>query len=359
MMMNVRAAVIVAAAGAIVLAACGGDHEEAPAQVVASVPEGEAFTVSAAPRTAYLHAAGVVRPFADATLSTKLMGSVTEVLVQEGDAVRRNQPLLRIDARDLGAQRQQVDAAQAEAQAVLAEAELHVRRMRALYEDDAAPRAQLDAAETGYTRALAGVAAARASAAELSAVSSYSVVRAPFDGIVVQRMVDPGSFAAPGAPLLTVQDPSRLRISVSASPDAVRQVQPGSRVSADIEGFVVTATVEGVVPGMAGLFTVNAIVENAGAALPSTGAAELALPQGTRTTVVVPARAIRRQGDLTGVYLRQGDAVLTRWVRVGPAAADSVEVLGGLRDGDVIIVPRGGSSTPAPDAAVSSAAGVR
>lgn len=359
MMTKVRAGIIIVAASAAVLAACGADHPDAPARVAASVPEGEAFTVSATPRIAYLHAAGIVRPFADATLSTKLMGSVTEVLVQEGDAVRRGQPLLRIDARDLGAQRRQVEAGLAEAEAVLAEAELHVRRMRALYAEEAAPRAQLDAAETGYTRALAAVAAARASADELAAVSSYSVLRAPFDGVVVRRMVDPGSFAAPGAPLLTVQDPRRLRVTVSASPDAVGQVKAGDRVAADIEGRTVSALVEGVVPASAGLFTVNAIVENSDATLPSTGAASLALPQGMRTSIVVPSRAIRRQGELVGVYLRQGDAVLTRWVRIGPAVLDSVEVLAGLRDGDVIIVPHAAGSAAATDAVVSSAADAR
>lgn len=357
---NVRAGMIVAAAGLVLLAACGGDHEEAPAAPVASVPQGVEFTVTAAPRVAYLNAAGVVRPIADATLSTKLMGSVTEVMVQEGDAVRQGQPLLRIDARDLGAQRQQVEAGQANAEAVLAEAELHVKRMRALFEDDAAPRAQLDAAETGYTRALAGVAAARASAAELAAVSSYAVIRAPFNGTVVRRMVDPGSFAAPGAPLLTVQDARRLRVTVSASPDAVRGVRAGEPVTAVVEGIVVPATIEGVVPGAAGLFSVNALIDNADGRLPGTGAAELALPQGMRTTMVVPVRALRRQGDLTGVYLVRGEGVLTRWVRLGPVTGDSVEVVSGLQDGDRIIVPTAVPGAPADaDAAIlENAAGV-
>ena len=355
---NMKAGAVLVGAIAMILASCGGDHAEPQAQTVAAAPDGQEFTVNAAQRPRYLNAAGVVRPIADATLSTKLMGSVSEVLVQEGDVVRRGQPLLRIDARDLSAQRQQMDAAQAEAAAVLAEAELYVGRMRALHADDAAPRAQLDAAETGYTRALAGVAAARASAAELAAITSYALLRAPFDGIVVRRMVDPGSFAAPGAPLLTVQDPHRLRVSVSASPQAVRHVQVGSPLSAVIEGTVVTAVVEGVVPGTAGLFTVNAIVENSGALLPATGAAELALPQGTHTTFVVPRRAIRQQGDLTGVYLKRDDGVLTRWVRLGPAVGDSVEVLGGLSDGDVIIVPAVSGSTltagaDAPTAAIA------
>jgi len=359
-MMNMTAAV----AGMTLLAACGNDEDAVPQPVQSVASAGVAFDVAAVafdvaavPRLSYLHAAGVVEPFAEATLSTKLMGGVTEVLVQEGDVVRSGQTLLRIDARDLDAQRARVEAGLTEAQAVLGEAELHVKRMRALYEDDAAPRAQLDAAETGYARALAGVATARAGAAELAAVSSYSVIRAPFDGTVVRRMVDVGSFAAPGAPLLMVQNTRRLRVTASASPDAVRGLARGAAVTASIEGESVPATIEGVVPGTASLFTVNAIVENPAALLPGTGAATLALPQSMRTSIVVPAGALVRQGDLTGVRLLRDDGVITRWVRVGAVLGDSVEVASGLSDGDRILVPAPVPHSPNAPQPMSSAPG--
>ncbi|HSJ32037.1 MAG TPA: efflux RND transporter periplasmic adaptor subunit [Longimicrobiales bacterium] len=328
-----------AVAGVALLAGCASDHETVQPAEQAAAQQGVELVVTAAPRISHLNAAGVVEPLAEATLSTKLMGAVTAVLVQEGDVVASGQPLLRIDARDLNAQRARVEAGQAEAQAVLHEAELHVARMRALYEDDAAPRAQLDAAETGYNRALAGVAAARAGAAELAAVSSYAEVRSPFAGTVVRRMVDRGSFAAPGAPLLVVQDTRRLRVSVSAPPDAVRGLARGAEVTAVIEGEAVPAIIEGVVPGAAGLFTVNAIVDNSASLLPATGAATLALPQDMRTTILIPVHAVRRQGDLTGVQLLRDDAVITRWVRLGVELGDSVEVVSGLRNGDRILVP--------------------
>jgi RND family efflux transporter MFP subunit len=253
--------------------------------------------------------------------------------------VAAGQPLLRIDARDLAAKRAQVEAAQAEAQAVLGEAELHVRRMRALHAEEAAPRAQLDAAETAYARAMAAVAGARATAAELAAVVSYAEVRAPFAGTVARRMVDPGSFATPGAPLIVIQDARRLRVVASAPPEAVRGLARGAGLAASIEGAPAAATVEGVVPGAAGLFTVNAIVDNVDGRYPATGAATLSLPRGTRRSVVIPSTAVRRQGDLTGVDLRGESGVITRWVKLGPAAGDSVEVLSGVRDGDRIFVP--------------------
>lgn len=354
-MMKKAMTMLAAAAGVVLLASCGGGGESASPQVVAMAPQGDELEIAAVPRMSYLHAAGVVGPVAEATLSTKLMGSITEVLVHEGDVVRAGQPLLRLDARDLSAQRARVEAGQVEAQAVLNEARLHVERMRALFADDAAPRAQLDAAETGYERAQAGVSGARASAAELAAVASYAEVRAPFAGTIVRRMVDPGSFAAPGAPLLVVQDARRLRITVTASPDAVSGLAPGAAVTAVVEGQAVPATVEGVVPAAAGLFEVNAIVDNSLGRLPAAGAATLALPQATRTNVVVPLRAVRRQGDLTGVLLLRDDGTLTRWVRLGAVAGDSVEVVSGLQDGDRILVPAAATGELPASAASSTA----
>ena len=93
------------------------------------------------------------------------------------------------------------------------------------------------------------------------------------------------------------------------------------------------------VAGAAGLFTVNAIVDNPASLLPATGAATLALPQEMRTTILIPVQAVRRQGDLTGVQLLRDDAVITRWVRLGVELGDSVEVVSGLRNGDRILVP--------------------
>jgi RND family efflux transporter MFP subunit len=335
-------AMLIAFAAATLVGACASNDPHAGPAAAAGVVEGEEFPVHAAERPAYVAVAGTAEPVQQAMLSTRLMGTVLDVAVREGDFVRRGQPLLRIDSRDLEAKASQLDASLAEAQAVHAEAELHARRMRALHDDDAAPRAQLDAAETALVRSRSGVEAVRAGALELAAVREYATVRAPFDGVVISRMVDPGSFAAPGAPLLIVHDVSALRVSGTAAPELARRLGRGQQVTVHIEGVPATATVEGVVPAAGGsLYTINAIVANPSGELLPRGAATIALPQGFRSTYVVPRAALVRQGDMTGVYLRRDDTQLLRWVRTAPASADSVEVLSGLRDGDVIIVPAG------------------
>lgn len=329
-----------AAAGALLLAAACGSPTGRESHAVRDdgMPDpGPVLTVADTTVAAVLWASGSAEPLVTATLATKLMGTVEEVLVREGDRVSAGAPLVRIDARELAARRAQVEAGIREAEAVVEEARTHAGRMSALFEDEAATRAQLDAALTALARAEAGVRTARAGAAEVAAVSSYAILRAPFDGVVTERLVDPGAFATPGTPLVTVTDASRLRIVVTAPPEAVRSLARGDALEATIEGFPASAVVEGVVPTRAGsLYTVNAIVENPdGRHLPGSAAA-LGLAQGQRQALLVPASAIVRRGDLTGVRLLHDGRQEIRWVRLGATRGELVEVVSGLRPGERI-----------------------
>jgi len=336
---TVRATV---AMSALTLAACSGARPEASAAVdsAASRVSGVSIRVQDTVVATTFDASGVAAPLQQATLSTKLMGTVQEVLVHEGDAVRNGQVLLRIDARELTAKATQVASSIADAEALQQDAATHATRIRALYADSAATRAQLDAVESGLVRANAGVRAARAAASELEAMASYATVRAPFTGIVTGRLADAGTFAAPGTPLLIVQDISALRISASVAANGARTLQRGQQMHATIDGVPVTARVEGVVPTNAGnLFTVNAIVANARGIYRAGSAAVLLIPAGEHHALLVPLGAIVRDGDLTGVVVRGAAREERRWVRLGASNATHVEITSGLRAGEEIVLP--------------------
>ena len=328
--------IIAAVAAAAALTACGRAQPEHRKTAAVPAEQGIDFVVRDTTITATITATGIAEPFASATLSTKLTGSVGEVLVKEGDRVRAGDVLVRIDARDLDARRDQIRANIASAEAAQHEAHLMAARMRALYADSAAAKVQLDAAEAALARATGSVMAARAGEAELAAIASYAIVQAPFSGVVTQRFVDPGAFAAPGAPLLSIQDNTRLRVSATIAPQMSVRLHRGSRITATIEGIPVTATVEGIVPATSGMYTVNAIVENRDGSLLSGGAATIALDDGTRRTLLIPADAVQRHGDLNGVTLRRG--MTQRWIKLGAETGAFVEVLSGLSAGDTIVV---------------------
>lgn len=342
--------------GALTLGACGGETASADKQTAAAVAPIKGVTLTLADTTiaTTFDASGVAEPLQQAMVSTKLMGTVTSVKVQEGDVVRAGQLLVQIDARDLTAKAAQVSASIADAEAMHKEASSYAARFTALYNDSAATKAQYDAAMTGLARAEAGLRAAKAGAGELDAVRSYASVQSPFAGIVTMRHADPGTFAAPGMPLVTVQDASSLRISVSAPSEAVRNLKRGARLAATIDGQPVTATVEGVVPANAGnLFTVNAVVPNRDGALRAGSAATLSLPLGSTNGIVVPVAALVRDGDLVGVVVRANGVDDRRWVRLGAVTPTHAEIAGGLKAGEVIVIPdaaTNGAVAPSPKA---------
>ena len=333
---------------ALVLAAgCGaGDEADMAARDAAGppTPSGPLFELRDTTIDAVLDAAGVAEPYQRATLSTRLMGAVTAVVVREGDPVVRGAVLARIDARDVAARQARVQAGVTEAEAVHRDAETQAARFRALYADSAATRAQLDAAETGVARARAGLEAARAGAGELEALGSDAAIRAPFAGIVTERFVDRGAFVAPGAPVVTVEDASRLRVSVVVTPGVAAALSRGDQVAASIEGRPAQATVEGIAPAGGSLYTVNAIVDNRGGAHPSGGSAVLHLPTGRRPGLLLPERALVREGDLVGVRVVTGAGTQLRWIRTGARHSGRVEVLAGLRAGERVLMP---ASAPA------------
>jgi len=327
-------------AGLGVLPACRREPVPDSAGATGAAPAGRVIEVRDTTIPAVLEAAGIAAPVQRATLSTKVMGAVTSVLVQEGTRVRAGQVLARIDARDIAAKRAQTAAGLADADAVHKDALTQAQRFRTLYADSAATRAQLDDAETGLARAEAGVRTAQAAANELEAYGAYAEVRAPFAGVVTQRFVDPGAFVAPGAPIVAVEDGSRLRISVTVAPDAARRLESGARVEGTIERVPLVAVVEGVAPTPSGaLYSVNALVDNARGVHPTGGAATLRIPLGVRTGLLVPVAALVHEGDLTGVLVQTPSGAERRWVRLGTPAGDAVEVLSGLRGGERIIVP--------------------
>jgi len=287
-----------------------------------------------------VEAPATTEPVLSAVLSTKLMGRVMEVRVLEGDVVAAGAVLVRLDDRDLAARREQADAGVRAADAAHNEARLQADRLRSLFADSAAPRAHLDAAEAGLVRAEQAVRGARAMAAEVEALTDYAEVRAPFGGVIVQSLVDPGAFVAPGMPLVRIEDPSRLRVVAAVPPSTASAVHRGSRVGVSIEGTSITGTVEGVVPvSGAALVNVQVLVGNASRRFSSGSAATVSVPGAPRKALLVPLTALVRNGDLAGVRVSVGGRPVTRWVRLGRERAGAVEVLSGLKAGDSIVVP--------------------
>ncbi len=333
-----------------ILAACTGDGGGATEHEprAAALPSGtRVFVVTDTLLPDLTDAVGVAAPFLQATLSTRLMASVRAVHVREGDTVRRGQVLITLDEQEIDARTAQATGQLQGAEAMLADAERQTARLRTLYNDQAAPKAQLEAAEAGLARARAAVEAAHGGVAEASAMRDYGTLRAPFAGVITQRFVDPGAFASPGAPLITVQQSTALRVSAAVPAGTIAPLRRGDTLTLSIEGRDARGTIEGVVAnGAPGLHTVNVIVRNEDGLHPVGGSARLMLPGVSRSARLIPVNAVRYEGDLAGVLLHTDDGPVSRWVRLGRRRGPLVEVLSGLDAGDRIVIVGGTGAYP-------------
>jgi RND family efflux transporter MFP subunit len=356
------------------LLACGGrEHRE-----TAAAPQPLAVTVAAVAAVDArepLEAGGVVAARESAAVSSRIVAPVASVLVKAGDRVRAGQVLLTLDARDVvehtraaraGAVAAEQSLVRARTEQAAAEADHRLaaawqKRIAALHErrsatdqerDEAEARLAAAAARLAGVRAViaaadAGLASARAAADAAAATESFAALRAPFDGLVSERLTDPGNLAAPGVPLLTVESDGARQALVRVDEARAAYVRTGDRVSVDLAGLENTdddaGTVEGVVAEVARAigvdqhaFTVKIALPPAVTATPG-GFVRVTFRGAARRTLVVPAAAVRRYGQVSSVYVVQGSVARLRLVQTGAAAADGVEVLAGVDAGEAVV----------------------
>jgi RND family efflux transporter MFP subunit len=155
------------------------------------------------------------------TLTPKVSSTVTRVLVRDGDIVKNGQALVVLDTQDFALRTQQAEAALQAAKVQLDSAKLDWNRAKALLDDKAVPQAQFDMADARLKGAQAGVLQAETAVAIGRKALRDATIHAPFNGIIVKRMVNEGEYASvmPATQLVIVEevDPLDLRIQVPST----------------------------------------------------------------------------------------------------------------------------------------------
>lgn len=275
-----------------------------------------------------------------AEITTRMMARVTELSADVGSRVSRGEVLVRLGTDDVQANREKAEAAVRVARAVREEAAKQARRMDTLFAQDVVAEVQRDQAHLGLTQAETQVAMAEAALREVETASSYAAIRAPFDGEVVSRMVDEGDVAAPGMPLLVVEEAGPRDGRLAVPMEAVEGISVGTVIPVTTLGG---RSVEAPVRAIAGGADPRSRTVEVRVTLPAdwpTGVSLSGLvPVGRTQAVTVPTSAVVRRGQLTGVRIATADGVTLRWVRLGRAVDDGsrVEVLSGLNPGDEIV----------------------
>ncbi|MFQ5668342.1 MAG: efflux RND transporter periplasmic adaptor subunit [Candidatus Binatia bacterium] len=276
-----------------------------------------------------------------ASVAPKLMARVINVRVNLGSVVAAGDVLITLDARDVRAQVQQAHAALAAAQAQAARAASDQRRVRTLFKNEAATQQDLDAVTARATAARAQVAQTRDALTAAKVALSETTVRAPFDGIIAQRLVDPGDMAVPGQPLVVIQDPAQLRLETRIAERCAGLLAIGMEIPVRFETprRDVTARIEEIAPmadPRSRTFLVKAALSPAPGLRPGIFGA-LRASCGTHVALLIPAPAVTRIGQLETARVMIDGVARMRNLKTGKTYGDRVEVLSGLRAGEMVL----------------------
>lgn len=316
----------------VLLAGCGS-KEETNVSAVSAAPQATIqaalLEVRASEVPIRVEVTGQVATVYQATLSSRIQGTIDRVLVLEGTQVKKGQTLVELDNRDL----------EAELARTVAEAEnakAHLERTKNLYAQDAVSKQEMENATRTFK-------VSEANRKAVLAQLSYTVVRAPFDGVITEKKVEAGELASPGQTLLKMEDPSRLRLEATVAESDLKAIARGDRIPVIIDalpGQSLSGRVSQIHPaGDPQTHTFMVKVD-----LPLTPGlrtgmfGRFQLDKGFGRSIVLPSSAVIERGELTSVFVVGSDHVARlRWVRVGRRFNQQAEILSGINEGERVL----------------------
>lgn len=303
-----------------------------------------------------LNASGYVVAQRKAAVAAKITGRLVELKVEEGSRIKKGEIIARLEADDAIASQSQASANVEQAQAELADAMLNYRRAQELVKKEYIARSDADAAEARYKKAVANVAAAKAGLQSARVSVDYSLLRAPFDAVVLTKNADIGDIVSPlsaatsaKAAVVTIADMGSLQVEVDVSESNIGKVKIGQPCEILLDALPekrFRGAVHMIVPTAdrtkASVMVKVRFVETDSRVLPEMSAKvaflqrEATSDEASARTVVKPASIVTR-GDRKLVYLVRDNRAVEAVVTLGPQLGDYVEVVSGLKAGEKIV----------------------
>jgi RND family efflux transporter MFP subunit len=325
----------------LALTACGDNHASDPRTEAPLVRVGAVQGASAASRSF----TGIVAARVQSDLGFRVSGKVLERLVDTGQTVKRGQPLMRIDPIDLGLQAEAQHEAVAAARARAKQTADDEARYRDLVAEGAVSASAYDQIKAGADSAQAQLKVAEAQAEVARNASSYAILLADADGVVVETLAEPGQVVSAGQPVVrlareglreaVVHLPETLRPAVGSSAEATLYGNRQAAVPAKLrqlsdEADRVTRTYEA-----------RYVLEGGLAHAPLGATITVEIPDSTASTpsVQVPVGALFDPGKGPGVWTVEGKPAKSVWrsVQVLGLSDEVAQVKGNLKIGDLIV----------------------
>jgi membrane fusion protein (multidrug efflux system) len=277
-----------------------------------------------------VEALGTAQANESVTLTAKVTDTVRRVNFEDGGYVEAGAVLIELT-------NQEEEALLAEARANLDDAESQLRR-----HEDLSSRGLAAASELDVARSRAGAMQARLNS--IVARLRDRLILAPFSGVLGFRQVSPGTMLSPNTPITSIDDISVIKLDFTVPESVLDSMTAGAKIVAksvsfpdrDFEGVV--RTIGSRVDPVTRAITVRAHIENTDRSLRPGMLLTVEVVTAERMALVVPEGAVFQVQNRAYVYRADGDTARQQQIDVGDRRFGVVEVLGGLADGDLIVV---------------------
>ena len=303
---------------------------------------------------------GTILPQYESKIGPKISGTLEAVYVDEGDEVTKGQILAKLDQENILIGKRQCEAAVRVAQAQLKEAQLQEANLRKekarlanLHEKRAISQQRYDDIVTAHSMAVtrleilaAQIVSCKENLAMAEQKLNDSVIRAPFSGIIVKRLVNRGEYVTtmPPTVLFVIVNIDKVETEVTLPEVHLARVVKGNRVEITVdvypgvqfEGEI--STINPLVDPVSRAFTVKIEIPNTGHRLKAGMFARVTLyPTVHAGALVVPFKTVVQRDSKTGVFVIDGDRARFRPVTTGITDENEVEVIDGLAQGEEVI----------------------
>jgi RND family efflux transporter MFP subunit len=288
-------------------------------------------TVERKSRAATEDVVGTVRPKLSAVIEAKVSGRIAQMLVVPGQLVTNGQRLILLDAHEIQSRLDQAAAARQQAESDL-------KRDTDLMEQKILSQSEFDNAQSRFR-------IAAAAEAEAKTMLDYTLIVAPFDGVITRKLADVGDLVGdpttPNKPLLQMENPDTLRLETDVPEALVGNVKLDDKLAVRIAA--VTSEIEGTVSEISPTADPNSRTYLVKLDLPgATGLrsgqfGRVSVPVGEASAIRVPAAAVIQRGQMELVFVVVVNHAQMRLVKTGNRIGDEIEIVSGLDSGEQVV----------------------
>lgn len=324
-------------------------------------PHYKEFTISKGTFEIVVSATGVVQPIDRVEIKSKASGTIEELAIEQGDHVKKGDLIARLDQKDERAEYEQAQANLDIARAELKQAQLNYDRRGRLFEKGLVSEEELGEIELALATAKGKLVQAKTALERATERLAEAVVRAPINGVILQKYVEEGQIIASGVsnvsggtPIVDIADMNSVYIQAGVDEIDIGKIRPGQAAVVRAEaypnlqfnGTIVRIAPEAKVEQNVTLFDVIIEVENTDDKLKSgmNATAEITIVS-KDDVLLVPAVALQQSGQRGGpgaartVFIKQGDKFVPHEIEIGLSSFKDAEIVSGLKEGDIVGVP--------------------